>query len=125
MDVETSDCLVSAFLHGEKPGYEAFPPTDTHLSIVFSPPPPSFLSITFFISLVNSCSEYCALLNVTPESHQTLASLSGTLSRLKSYSISGLNQYVFVFQLFAHFPSSSFLVSIPARVSQRVVRVHA
>ena len=76
--------LVPAFLHGEKPGYEVSPL-----------PPPSFLSPSHFhVSFVNICSL----------SHRTLTSLSGTSSRLRSYSISGLNQYVFVFQLFAHFP---------------------
>ena len=70
---------------------------------------------------------------MTPESHQTLVSLFGALSRLVLQYEWVESHYVFVFQLFAQFPcytwiyygNHNFLVSIPARVSLRVVRVHA
>ena len=96
----------SLFCMGRSMGIRGFPPTDTHLSIVFSPPPPSsplpFPLHHIFMYLCISC-EYllfdyllCATKEaaaVTPESHQTLASLSGTLSRLSPTVSVGWNLY--------------------------------
>lgn len=106
-----------------------FPPTPTHLSIVFSPYPPTLFPC-IFISLVNLCLfDYliCTTIEiamVAPESHQTLASLSGALSNLSptvQASKTNICWYYNYLHTFHVTLNHNLLVCIPANVSHRVV----
>ena len=119
------------FCVGRSLGVRLPPPpnTHTHLSTVLNPP--SFLSPSHFhISCEYLLFDYL-LSNAKGAAAVTLASLSGTLSRLRSYSISGLNQCICIStictlsMLQITCVNRNFLVRIPAHVSQRVVWVHA
>ena len=106
-----------------------FPPTPTLLSIVFSPYPPTLFPC-IFISLANLCLfDYliCTTIEiamVAPESHQTLASLSGALSNLSptvQASKTNICWYYNYLHTFHVTLNHNLLVCIPANVSHRVV----